>query len=162
MVVGAKVCDLTEDLLWFVYGLYVGILTSPLIQYSTEKQHIPINLFGGCRAFIRLTNVFNFFPGSSISSKFFSLKSDSNMVFITGEFMDRIILLAYTFWSSTMNVMSLWSHGLVKSMLSCSSCTVCVSSSSSVSIWSSSLDPTLQQSKRYNEGCHFLFYHIKG
>ena len=31
MVVGAKVCDLTEDLLWFVCGLYVGILTSPLI-----------------------------------------------------------------------------------------------------------------------------------
>ena len=32
MVVGAKVCDLTEDLLWFVCGLYVGILTSSLIQ----------------------------------------------------------------------------------------------------------------------------------
>ena len=32
MVVGAKVCDLTEDLLWFVCGLYVGILTSPLIK----------------------------------------------------------------------------------------------------------------------------------
>ena len=30
MVVGAKVCDLTEDLLWFVCDLYVGILTSPL------------------------------------------------------------------------------------------------------------------------------------
>ena len=28
MLVGAKVCDLTEDLLWFVCGLYVGILTS--------------------------------------------------------------------------------------------------------------------------------------
>ena len=25
-----KVCDLTEDLLWFVCGLYVGILTSSL------------------------------------------------------------------------------------------------------------------------------------
>ena len=32
MVVGAKVCDLTEDLLWFVCGLYVGILTSPLTE----------------------------------------------------------------------------------------------------------------------------------
>ena len=30
MVVEAKVCDLTEDLFWFVCGLYVGILTSPL------------------------------------------------------------------------------------------------------------------------------------
>ena len=30
MVVGAKVCDLTDDLLWFVCGLYVGILTSSL------------------------------------------------------------------------------------------------------------------------------------
>ena len=28
MLVGAKVCDLTEDLLWFVCRLYVGILTS--------------------------------------------------------------------------------------------------------------------------------------
>ena len=35
MVVGAKVCDLTEDLLWFVCGLYVGILTSPL-RYNTK------------------------------------------------------------------------------------------------------------------------------
>ena len=33
MVVGAKVCELTEDLLWFVCGLYVGILTSPLREY---------------------------------------------------------------------------------------------------------------------------------
>ena len=31
MVVGAKVCDLTEDLLWFVCGLYV---VSPLIYLS--------------------------------------------------------------------------------------------------------------------------------
>ena len=28
MVVWAKVCDLTEDLLWFVCGLYLGILMS--------------------------------------------------------------------------------------------------------------------------------------
>ena len=32
MLVGAKVCDFTEDLLWFVCGLYVGILTSSLIE----------------------------------------------------------------------------------------------------------------------------------
>ena len=36
MVVGAKVCDLTEDLLWFVCGLYVGSLTSPLNYTSTN------------------------------------------------------------------------------------------------------------------------------
>ena len=30
MVVGAKVCEFTGGFLWFVYGLYVGILTSPL------------------------------------------------------------------------------------------------------------------------------------
>ena len=29
MVVGAKVCELTDGFLWFVCGLYVGILTSP-------------------------------------------------------------------------------------------------------------------------------------
>ena len=32
MVVGAKVCELTDDFLWFVCGLYVGILTSPLTR----------------------------------------------------------------------------------------------------------------------------------
>ena len=30
MLVGAKVCELTDGFLWFVCGLYVGILTSPL------------------------------------------------------------------------------------------------------------------------------------
>ena len=34
MLVGAKVCDLTDDLLWFVCGLYVGILMSSLIEKS--------------------------------------------------------------------------------------------------------------------------------
>ena len=33
MVVGAEVCELTDGFLWFVCGLYVGILTSPLTQY---------------------------------------------------------------------------------------------------------------------------------
>ena len=32
MAVGAKVCDLTDGFLWFVCGLYVGILTSPLMH----------------------------------------------------------------------------------------------------------------------------------
>ena len=32
MLVGAKVCDLTEDLLWFVFGSYVEMLMSPLIS----------------------------------------------------------------------------------------------------------------------------------
>ena len=30
MLVGAKVCELTDCFLWFVCGLFVGILTSPL------------------------------------------------------------------------------------------------------------------------------------
>ena len=30
MVVGAKVCKLTDGFLWFVCGFSVGILTSPL------------------------------------------------------------------------------------------------------------------------------------
>ena len=34
MLVGAKVCELTEGLLWCVCGLYVGILTSSLIVLS--------------------------------------------------------------------------------------------------------------------------------
>ena len=37
MLVGAKVCDLTEDLLWFVCGLYVGILTSSLDIVSSQQ-----------------------------------------------------------------------------------------------------------------------------
>ena len=41
MVVGAKVCDLTEDLLWLVCGLYVGILTSPLIISSVTFDDVP-------------------------------------------------------------------------------------------------------------------------
>ena len=31
MMVGAKGCEFTDGFLWFVCGLYVGILTSPLI-----------------------------------------------------------------------------------------------------------------------------------
>ena len=39
MVVGAKVCELTGGFLWFVCGLYVGILTSPLsISVKTFYQ----------------------------------------------------------------------------------------------------------------------------
>ena len=34
MVVGAKVCELTESFLWFVCGLYVGMLTSSLTFIS--------------------------------------------------------------------------------------------------------------------------------
>ena len=30
MVVGAKVCELTDGFSWFVCGLYAGILTYPL------------------------------------------------------------------------------------------------------------------------------------
>ena len=43
MVVGAKVCELTNGFLWFVCGLYVGILTSPLsLSFSipTTAFHI--------------------------------------------------------------------------------------------------------------------------
>ena len=43
MLVGAKVCDLTEDLSWFVYGLYMGILTSSLIMtavFFCEWLHV--------------------------------------------------------------------------------------------------------------------------
>ena len=44
MVVGAKVCDLTEDLLWFVCGLYAGILTSSLRSPYKEKMvSVPIS-----------------------------------------------------------------------------------------------------------------------
>ena len=38
MVVGAKVCELTDGFLWFVCGLYVGILTSPLMTTRSNDQ----------------------------------------------------------------------------------------------------------------------------
>ena len=40
MVVGAKVCELTDGFLWFVCGLYVGILASPLISGAASKCKI--------------------------------------------------------------------------------------------------------------------------
>ena len=40
MLVGAKVCDLTEDLLWFVSGLYVGILMSSLRLFANSKTFV--------------------------------------------------------------------------------------------------------------------------
>ena len=41
MVVGAKVCDLTDGYFWFVCGLYVGILTSPLTMSASMT---PLNI----------------------------------------------------------------------------------------------------------------------
>ena len=38
MVVGAKVCELTDGFLWFVCGLYVRILTSPLRPDSARPE----------------------------------------------------------------------------------------------------------------------------
>ena len=40
MVVGAKVCELTDGFLWFVCGLYVGILTSPLKGATGSYQRL--------------------------------------------------------------------------------------------------------------------------
>ena len=47
MLVGAKVCDLTEDLLRFVCSLYVGILTSSLMShvYFRKCQRCMLLLF---------------------------------------------------------------------------------------------------------------------
>ena len=45
MLGGAKVCELTDGFLWFVCGLYVGILTSPLTQPVTIadiSQYLPL------------------------------------------------------------------------------------------------------------------------
>ena len=38
MLVGAKVCELTDGFLWFVCGLYVGILTSSLIMCVSHQE----------------------------------------------------------------------------------------------------------------------------
>ena len=53
MVVGAKVCELTDGFLWFVCGLNVGILKSPLIDVglqgllSSHKIENPMGVLGG-------------------------------------------------------------------------------------------------------------------
>ena len=38
MVLGAQLCELTNGFLWFVCGLYVGILMSPLRCYHKGKK----------------------------------------------------------------------------------------------------------------------------
>ena len=42
MVVGAKVCELTNGFLWFVCGLYVEILTSPLTCGNLQAEPLPL------------------------------------------------------------------------------------------------------------------------
>ena len=44
MVVGAKVCELTDGFLWFVCGLYVGILTSPL-KHNRKRNELMSGLY---------------------------------------------------------------------------------------------------------------------
>ena len=39
MVVGAKVYELTDGFLWLIYGLYVGILASPLMKWIHCQLH---------------------------------------------------------------------------------------------------------------------------
>ena len=46
MVVGAKVFELTDGSLWFVCGLYVGILTSPLIARISAFYRPKLALIG--------------------------------------------------------------------------------------------------------------------
>ena len=56
MVVGAVVCELTDVFLWFVCGLYVGILRCPL---SSQQIHTHCSLI----------NFFIYFVWSKISGK---------------------------------------------------------------------------------------------
>ena len=42
MLVGAKVCDLTEDLLWFVCCLYVGNLMSSQMGHFKPEDPPPL------------------------------------------------------------------------------------------------------------------------
>ena len=44
MVVGAKVCELTDGFLWFVCGMYVGILTSPLNSFNTRMYFLGVSI----------------------------------------------------------------------------------------------------------------------
>ena len=50
MVVGVKVCELTDGFLWFVCGLYVAILTSHL---SFIEEGISMHNFDKCKKYVR-------------------------------------------------------------------------------------------------------------
>ena len=54
MLVGAKLYDLTEDLLWFVCGLYVGILTVPQYMFFFFVHFFFVNT---CLCVISHTNI---------------------------------------------------------------------------------------------------------
>ena len=69
MVVGAKVCDLTEDLLCFVCGLYVGILTSSLIVRGDNFVPPTTNL---SQKFTELSKGISY-PAGEISRRFTKL-----------------------------------------------------------------------------------------
>ena len=59
MVVWAKVCELTDGFLWFVCGLYVEILTSPLMalcDMSQKSQKQPTNI--SLKQFVALSGEF--------------------------------------------------------------------------------------------------------
>ena len=57
MVVGAKVCELTEDILWFVCGLYVGILTSSLRQrMNLLMMNVFLEVIPSCFSFGMVLN----------------------------------------------------------------------------------------------------------
>ena len=69
MLVGAKVCDLTEDLLWFVCGVCAGILTSPLTKIYLSTSYIVHQVV----ASIVVSNECDVYP-----VKFFSLYYNSD------------------------------------------------------------------------------------
>ena len=68
IVVGAKVCELTDGFLGFVWGLYVGILKSPLRKHYKLKMCICdlclnwwlgvtfLNIYGICPGTLCLVN----------------------------------------------------------------------------------------------------------
>jgi len=79
-------------------------------------HHVPvISLFGGWVTASSSSILSNFFPGSSISLIFFSLKSLPNMASKTGDHIARTARFAHSRLLSTTNTMSANDHCFVKS-----------------------------------------------
>ena len=92
-------------------------LTFPqFVPVHVQNFTLPvISLFGGWVTASSSSILSNFFPGSSISLRFFSLKSLPNIASNTGDHIARIARFAHSRLPSTTNAMSAKDHCCVKS-----------------------------------------------
>ena len=86
MVVGVKVCEPPDGFLWFVCGLYVGILTSPL---RTRVSYLFMFSFSFFSDF--------FFQISDIQRRIFIYKEDIFSVLPNGQYCLKVVPCKWPF-----------------------------------------------------------------